>query len=227
MKTKILKLSYFALLLFTFYGCCDDCNKELDVTKGDLKKTQDSLNTAQIDQAHYLELDHLNKILFPAPENGNIVQESILIKDIKNRSEKLERYKAYGSFNTKNNTIKVNIPITENKLRIVNYENISSDDINALLIVLDGNSGKDTPFNSITKIIKKQFNIKKLGLNTVELKKDGKLIIIVLHDDNFNYLHTIKYKKCINRLSDYDGGYCTGIDKSKPNEDGGDIIPGE
>lgn len=42
MKTKILKLSCFALLLFTFYGCCDECKKELKSTRASLENCQNN-----------------------------------------------------------------------------------------------------------------------------------------------------------------------------------------
>lgn len=49
MKTKLLKLSCLALVLFTFFGCndCSKCEKEIEDTKKELENTQKEFNLIQ------------------------------------------------------------------------------------------------------------------------------------------------------------------------------------
>lgn len=52
MKTRILKFCCFAILLFTFFGCCENCETELEETKKELKTIRGSLKDCQDNSTH-------------------------------------------------------------------------------------------------------------------------------------------------------------------------------
>lgn len=159
------------------------------------------------------------------PESRNISHKRYQLKDtVANR------------FNVKENTIYVKIPVTEEKLNIKKVVDVSSDSLNAIVIVLDGNDGEETEDLPIIgfKVCKLKIN-KIKGLDKELLKKHGKLKVFVFHDDKFDKDKLKKeFENCIKKSTKYDESKCTlsrsMIDQNPglaPREQEGDIIPGE
>jgi len=149
--------------------------------------------------------------------------------------------------------LKLAIPITDIDLYADEKRifNVSSRNINALLVVIDGNNGKETPLTPVINHIECRIpfkSIKKKGLQfRSRLKRDDKMLIIVVHDDivgkkeftKYCYLKYIKDK--VSNYKDYDdvrknwyldlksyscGDELNGLIDDKPKEDDGDVIGG-
>lgn len=225
-----IKFITFCLLIFTVFSCNQSLKKELTdgTCEVELEKTKEKLKTVK-DSLDFILTSH--NFLFPKPDDINN-QQSIPINEFPDPTSVNKRYGVKGVIDLKNDKIDVFVPVTENKLKIINYVNISTNNTNAILIILDGNNGNRTNGNIITKVIKKQFKISKMGLNDSLLKAHKKIKIFILHDDNFNIGHVIGYKKCITINPGYDKNQmdkCLMVNWKigilRPDEDGGDIIP--
>ncbi|MEM5566796.1 hypothetical protein WNY78_16870 [Psychroserpens sp. AS72] len=208
MKSKILKLSCFAILLFTFFGCndCSECEKE----NKDLKEK--------------LEICISNQ------ENSKSNDNSLA-------KSSLKKYQVKGGFSTKANTIDVCIPVTDRNLSVAEPPvDISSSKCNAILIRVDNNSEGCTSQQLPYHFINEKILISKINsLNTNRLKEDNKLIVIVIKCSDLEFPDFISSYK--NSIVNLNGDYtslntiltngCIKIkDITKPNEDGGDIIVG-
>ncbi|OUR96074.1 hypothetical protein A9Q86_16475 [Flavobacteriales bacterium 33_180_T64] len=200
MKTHILKLSCFLLFLFTFFGC-NDCN-ECEIKLEQTKKELQELKSENTSNA---------------PKTSKIAFQSV------------GKYDVFGDFSVKDDRLTLFIPVTEKNLDIKDVKNISTNNINAILIRIDNNVNRSTPEKPIVKIIKKTYSISYLKLDTTKLKSHKKIKVIILHDNATDLTtHANKYKTCLKTQTDYIKDNCLGIYKSapRPNEDGGDIIVG-
>jgi hypothetical protein len=160
-------------------------------------------------------------------------QETISIDDPEERRRITDlRYsldnKKENYFNVKNDKIFVYIPITENKLYIEQVVNVSSNNLNSIVIVLNGNQGDKTNGKPITGYIKSEILISKIkGLDIKKLEKHDSLKVFIIHDDAFKKDDLKKYFiECVkNDGTIYTDNICKGIPK-KPREQEGDIITG-
>ena len=170
--------------------------------------------------------------LFPNPDDYGEQNYSKYEGD-KNTNGGLFKVKGRLDFNNK--TIIANIPVGGEKMKIKKYVNLSTDTINAILVVLKGNNGKSTRNLPITKNLDWKIKISSTGLNEEKLRKHGKLMIYVLHDDDFHSGHVLTLMKCVNDLTSYNDDSCFEIVfpepvdlkriPFRPNDMGGDIIP--
>ncbi|WP_040282427.1 hypothetical protein [Psychroserpens damuponensis] len=213
MKTHVLKLGVLTLFLLTFFGCndCSDCEKENEALNDKL---------TAITQERSAETNEDNRYLI----------------------DTIKRYQVKGGFSTITETINVSIPVTNNNLRIVEEPlvDLSSSNYNAILIrISDPLNGGCTNTSPVTNILSKSYTFKDLKQSTKEaLKKDGKLIVIVLNNDTTDLATLIQgYKDSIKKLTSYKVEPClinncdkpiknVKPDKFRPKEDGGDIIVG-
>ncbi|MFC0605317.1 hypothetical protein [Winogradskyella pulchriflava] len=228
MKTRLFKLGFVLVAATLFFGCCDceelkneklDCQKKNDEISKELKNAN-----AVINESQYLDL-----LAYPKLENGNIVQEFVALDKTNMDIENIRRYDVFGDFSIKEDRLTVFIPVTDDKLKIEHYRDISTPDINALLIRISNSSDNDTKELPITKVIKKDFSIKSLNLDENELSKDKKIKIIILNENNSDIsAHTAFYHNCLKTINKYSKSSCLmpKNDFIKPNEDGGDIITG-
>lgn len=218
-----IKIKIFIISLVLLANACvnnskkvtdnNTCEDQLKKTKNDLSEVEDQL------KANYNQL-------YPSPED---VSDQVLIpiseyRNTTNRiPDKNARYKPSGTIDSKKETLDLIIPVTENKLKIVNYINVSTPITNAILLVLDGNNGKGTNDKPITSVIRKKIKLKKIGLpSDIE-----KLFVFVLHDNNVNASHVLEYIDCLSKNPDYSrNNECLRtIGKLIPLERGGDIVP--
>ena len=144
---------------------------------------------------------------------------------------KVEILEAYGSFDLDEEKLHLSIPVASTDYGIKEEHDVSSNDINALLVrVSDGTqrSSFDLP---IKHTIVQKYNLDSLGLSMSELENDEELIIITLNsdqevsDDDLDSLST-----CISGLNSYDRNACLRSfrlnDDKRPNEKDGNIIIG-
>ena len=185
-----------------------------------------------------------NKIITPRPVGEAYIRYRPNPKDKANK------------FYVGKKIVELAIPVTNEKVMVDKERifNVSSKEINALLVVLDGNNGQKTKKTPVINHIKCSIpfkNIKKKGMQfRSRLRKDKKMLIIVVHDDivgkkeitNYCYLKYIKDK--VDQYRDYkdvsqnwelnlykfscgDETLDLREDKRlKPREDDGDVIGG-
>ncbi len=217
MKTKFITLCIAILIVLSCKQNSEKKSLENVTCEDELKLLKDKLH----------DLMETHDAVFPTPCCLNN-QDVIPVDDYQGRYVIKDRYETSGEINSDTDEIDIIIPITDNQLRIVNAVNISGNEINALLIILKGNGGIKTPTGAATHLIKNKFKISKLGLKP----NLSKLMVIVMHDANFNGAHVVSYQRIINNpcttyedIKAYINSQEWKIDKSRPGEDGGDIIP--
>lgn len=215
MKIKLIVLS---LLFMIFSSCNKNCKEELKKTKETLNLLSDTLS----------DIRSFQKIVLPVPDDIDN-QSSTDITSVPSEMEK-NLFPVSGNIDIDNDEIYLKIYVPESKLKIVNYANISTNNVNAILVVLDGNGGISVGGAEPKKIISKKIKILKNGFNVDLLKKHNALAVIVLHDDNFNSTHVVGYQRQIIKYPNYKDFDKFLINNWKinsfiPDEDGGDIIP--
>ena len=145
--------------------------------------------------------------------------------------KKLEHYKPFGYFSIQDDVLKVLIPVSSEDFKLVQDEDISSDDINALILrITDGTFDRriDEP---ITHIIQKDFKLSETELSIPNLNRDQKLFIMVYNStEDFDQREINDFKMCIKDHQNYDEIDCyrryKDIDLVRPNEHNGDILEG-
>nr|WP_321227635.1 hypothetical protein [uncultured Psychroserpens sp.] len=214
MKTKILKLSCFAILLFAFFGCndCSECEtqlKNIEQELVDLKK--ESSKSKSIKSSSIMKED----------EGSKSLRTTYLARG---------KYDVFGDFSVDDDRITLFIPVTVKNLTIRNVENITTNNINAILVRVDNNISSSTPESPIVEVIEGTYKISSLNLNKEKLKLHKKLKVIVLHDNATDLSNHINgYKDCLKTQTGYVKENCPSKPKfapPRPNEDGGDIIVG-
>jgi hypothetical protein len=217
-----MKIKFFVLSFLLLLNTCSNNSKTSSSNNNcedELKQTKDTLTELKT------VLQNNYKAMFPIPDDiGN--QELISIQKYNSESNTIpvkdDRYKVSGIIDSKKGTLDIIVPVTENKLRIVNYINVSTEKTNAILLVLDGNNGKGTNVSPITSVIKKKIKLKKIGLSS-NLEQ---LFVFVLHDNDVNNRHIIEYINCLTNNPEYTrDNECLKLDKLIPLERGGDIVP--
>lgn len=206
-------------------------NKEEQKEK--LNTCEEALKKCEKIKEKYEDSRQTFKALFPVPDDI----EEVGIEPINNPDTYNfeRRFDVEGNIDFTKKEINIKIPTNTDKLKIVHYLNISTDKVNALLIVLDGNNGNPTypldnswKLETHTQFITKKFKISKTGLDETKLQEHGMLMVLVLHDDNFNGGHIAELLKQIIIAGDYDEDIYDKIVFPKmlrPDEIGGDIVP--
>lgn len=148
----------------------------------------------------------------------------------------LKRYKPdlrnnRSNFNVSRDLIKMSIPITDNKLRVMDAKNISSEKQNAILVILDGNGGFPTSMEDVTGVLEVEYKLSDLFSNTRRLDEHKKLRVVVFHDDDVTMDKINFFKNCIERNNgNYNDVKCTrSIEIKKifaPDEEDGSILQG-
>ena len=145
--------------------------------------------------------------------------------------KKLEHYKPFGYFSTHNDVLKVLIPVASEDFKLVQDEDISSDDINALIFRITDDTYDRRNQLPITHILEKEITLSKTDLSIPNLTRDQKLYIMVYNStEEFDKREINDFKMCIKDHQNYDGIDCyrryKDIDLVRPNEHNGDILEG-
>lgn len=145
--------------------------------------------------------------------------------------------RANNEFTTEKKKIKLLIPIPETNLKVKRVHNISSLKKNAILVVLDGNNGKETG-STVKKLIRCNIpfgKIKGKRMNRKSLEEHGKLLVYILHDDNVDRCLVKTFRRCVENQSSYEFSKCGLRDACfdgprglapPPREQDGDVIGG-
>ena len=141
------------------------------------------------------------------------VKPTSSINRIKNNSDgpvnnrhTLNDWKSNNVFSIDDNTINMRIPVTTNNMEVIGVTNVSSSNLNAIIVHLDGNNGGATIGIKATHIIEVEFPLKKIFLKTTKLEADKKIIVKVLHDNDVATVNQMTQclKKCIEQdMSNY------------------------
>ncbi|WP_431158755.1 hypothetical protein [Winogradskyella poriferorum] len=138
--------------------------------------------------------------------------------------------KSQNHFNKKEGFIYLKVPITEPKLKAKYCENVSSESLAAIVVVLDGNNGDPTNEQPVKGFQQMKVNIKKLKLDNSILKDS--LRVYILHDNRYKKDKLKKiYEKCVDDAEYYSETDCNLYqlileqENFAPREQGGDIIP--
>ena len=143
--------------------------------------------------------------------------------------KKLEHYKPFGYFSTQDDMLQIFIPVASQDFELVQYEDISSNDINALILrITDGTYDRRNQ-EPITHIIEKEFKLSKTDLSISNLDRDQKLFIMVYNStEKFDEREIREFKMCIKDHQIYDEIDCyvryKDIELVRPNEHNGDIL---
>ena len=145
--------------------------------------------------------------------------------------KKLEHYKPFGHFSTYDDALKVIIPVASEDFRLIQKEDISSDDINALILRITDDTYDRRNQQPITHILEKEFKLTELDLSIPHLNKDQKLFIMVYNStEAFDEREINDFKMCIKDHQNYDEIDCyvryKDLDLVRPNEHNGDILEG-
>ena len=143
--------------------------------------------------------------------------------------KKLEHYKPFGYLSTQDDVLKVLIPVASEDFRLIQKEDISSDDINALILRITDDTYDRRNQQPITHILEKEFKLTELGLSIPNLDRDQKLFIMVYNStEEFDERELNDFKMCIKDHQAYDEIDCyiryKDIDLVRPNEHNGDIL---
>jgi hypothetical protein len=222
MKTRMLKLGFLPLILVIFQGCNKYENRKLAYANSTIEEPKEIIG-------EFEEMEYFNDLTDPLSEIGNLKQDLKSEHELDKSFLDIGRYDVFGDFSIKEDRLTVFIPVTHNKLNIEDWINISTPDINAILIKISNNSYDSTKEKPITKVIEKVFSIKALGLDTIELSNDKKLKVIILNENSSDIsVQKNFYTKCLEGETDYIKKSCQlpRIKSIRPNEDGGDILTG-
>jgi hypothetical protein len=145
--------------------------------------------------------------------------------------KKLEHYKPFGYFSSYNDVLKVLIPVASEDFELVQDEDISSDDINALILRITDDTYDRRNDEPITHIIQKDFKLSETELSSPNLNRDQKLFIMVYNStEEFDKREINDFKMCVKDHQSYDEIDCyiryKDIDLVRPNEHNGDILIG-
>ena len=148
-----------------------------------------------------------------------------------NTVKKLEHYKPLGSFSTKDDVLKVFIPVTSGDFELVQKENISSTDINALILRVTDDTYDRRKDEALTHVVENTIPLTELDMDLNELRNDKKVYIMVYNStEEFDDRELNDFKMCIKDHQDYDEIDCfkryKDIDLVRPNEHDGNILIG-
>ncbi len=174
-------------------------------------------------------------VLFFAIAFGNSLQlnaqEALKIDQSSKRYRLADKKKNY--FSLEENVIKLAIPVSDPGLRFQKAVDISSANIDAILIWLDGT--RTYGECKVKKEIKKSINIDKLtGLKRNHLKESKKMVVAFFNNDTFTEADTKEFKKLIASAVSYEAAVealnkdndCNTRGAYQPRESGGDILGG-
>jgi len=147
----------------------------------------------------------------------------------KQNNNRVENLRAYGSFSISENKLYLSIPVASDEYEIIEEADVSSNDINALLVRVSDST--TNPMSAPVKhTIVKQYQLDNLGLTMSELENDEKLIVMTLNSTTrIQQTDIDSLRTCINRLgSIYNEETCEGSFRTdkKPNDKKGSIIIG-
>ena len=167
-------------------------------------------------------------------ENKQVPKKEIPTPEISSKAEVL---KTFGEFDTKNDKLDLNVPVHVSKdlFTIREIKNISSPDINAIIIRVNDDSRNSTVGKPVNDTVNKKVSLSAYKLNLAELRTDKKLKVITLHStDGLTRDEIDILKDCIGGLSKYDEESCTDQirlienkdDEEIPNSKKGSIVIG-
>jgi hypothetical protein len=195
MKSKI---PIVALLTLFMFGCSKDYKKEHDALKQQLESANISLDSCLKNQTS------LAKNIFSI---NPYVPKQRIRKMNQGEGTNLINLKPHKELNTIDNkyeNINLQIPVTNEFLKIVDVVNISSNNINAILVLVNGNEGDPTCGQPLTHFITSNLKVAKIdGLRITNSNK--KLLVIVFHDDEFySNNETANFVQYVKNCSDYE-----------------------
>jgi len=143
------------------------------------------------------------------PNSANSTSLDERVEKSEKNKTKIDVFETFGSFDTINDSLYLNIPLPTSKFKIKEIEDISAktdsanDSLNAIIIrVTDGNRAPHG--NGIKTTLGTVVDMKSLNLNLDELKKDKKLLVITLNSVDSLVQKEIKdLRKCIATLKNY------------------------
>lgn len=249
MKQRLIQSLTFLFLFLFIVSCTQEKHDLLKKNKEKLHKIEEKLLNSQKQLSEYKKIEKIQNIL-----NGLIPKYAPIQKVIEltpsRRAGNYNRFclsdPSFNNFKTSNNIINVEIPITVKELKIIDVINVSSSRVNAILILLDGHSGQETPETPVQSFIEAKIEINKInGLNEKRLNKHKKLKVIILHDDEYykkHHIYNLFFKictlfqgygqiGCIDQTCDLRNHFPEFSDseyeKFKPKEEGGGVITGD
>ncbi|MFD1064040.1 hypothetical protein ACFQ1Q_12355 [Winogradskyella litorisediminis] len=231
MKNRLIySFAFFTILTFNSCGLFGNDSSECDEKLIKQTKKIDELSEKLSDSENELQYrNKLDSLAQTFSKNTKIEQSIKPVKDITLPRTNIERYDVFGDFSVQNKSINIFIPVTDENLKIKSFTNISSSNVNAILIRVSNNSDAETKKTPITHVIEAKFKFDDFNISSARLNQDKKLKVMVLNENTRDIsTQTTYYKKCIESVNRYEKLDCRlpTIKPFKPNEDGGDIITG-
>lgn len=241
MNSRFLKMCALLLIVPLFFGCCDECENDLNKKNVEIKNLEGKVLEKEV------ALEQCKKIA--SKQYGVITidpykpdQKLIPMEPDEKEKYKNSHYKTssidYNSFKTDDNEIYLKFPVhnpKDKKIEIVDVLNVSSDNLNAIVVLLNGLDGMKTLEIDADHFIKTTIKIDKVeGLSKSMMALHENLKVYVFHDNAFYSDKLIKdFKRCVEKdKNTYKKDTCAlslPIFKkqiTRPREQEGDIITG-
>ena len=135
--------------------------------------------------------------------------------------------KTFGDFDISKDKLNLNIPIHtfKDSYNIEQIEDISTPNINAIIIRISNGKTRSMVGLPVTHTIKQTKSLKAQGLDIAELEKDGKLLVITLNSTKKIIEYEInQLRKCIDTIDAYDPKAEMCVDDLRKRKNKDDIV---
>lgn len=135
--------------------------------------------------------------------------------------------KTFGDFDSSKDKFNLNIPVNvlKDSYNIDQIENISSPNINAIIIRISNGKTRSMVGLSVTDTIKQTKSLRAERLDIAELKNDGKLLVITLNSTEKITIDEVdRLTDCIDSIDAYDPKARACVDDVRIKKDKDDIF---
>ncbi|MBO3116242.1 hypothetical protein J4050_05750 [Winogradskyella sp. DF17] len=242
MKTNILKVMSL-LILLSYFGCkdCEDIETQLNSKTVELRQAKDSIISlaATLEQCQIIASKEYGTILLNPYKP---IQKLIEMTDAEKKTYGKSHFKIesidFNMFNTEKGEIHLKFPVynpSGTSMEIMDIINASSEDLNAIVVLVDGFDGEKNRASDATHFIEAKAQIKRIkGLSKAMLADHEQLKVYILHDTAFYSDKLIDgFRACVKSDgAEYEANICRLpppvliLDINRPREQEGDIIVG-
>lgn len=220
-----MKQFIFILTLLIFTGALNSCG-DLENKKENINKNKQEANIVVYDEVEERKqmTDTINiNWVKPSKETYRDLTNAEIASSTTHTINSAHPANVYS---TTSDIINLNIPVIHKNMKVIGATNVSSDNLNAIVIHLDGNGGRPTKYTKPTIMLGTEFSLMSLFKESdkAKLENDKKIIIKILHDDNRNTTDkmTVCFEDCIDKkmqnYNDYEKN-CGCDQKTKPLDD--------
>lgn len=197
MKSNFFSVTALLFILLSFFGCCEDCNKELNEAQSKLKSCQEEMNQKINEKDDKTDSASMNSFsIIPAQESDLNMRgygRNLHVIGLPLTSSET-------TVNCASKKITLKMPLPNNKFEFYDVFDVSSSEHKAILYILSDNTTEETYPKPMTHLLTHEFTFGEVG-KTFNLVKDEVLNIYVLNDmiptGSEEYVHNLikKYRE--------------------------------